>query len=90
MTLVNPGRRTVSERLELTLRQHKLVGALSQVTLNGRPLSTSTGGHGTDLTVELRPGPTKLEISVDTGGLRCQSTPLNGLPSISATFVPHS
>jgi hypothetical protein len=86
VTLVNPGHRSVREHVELTLRQHQLAGALRHVTLNGRPLPTSKGGQGTEVIVELRPGTTDLEVSVNTGGLRCPSTPKNGLPSLSATF----
>ena len=88
--LVNPGPQAARETLELTFRQRQLVATLGQVTVNGRPTSTSTDRHGTELTIDLRPGTTDVGISVNTGGVRCQSTPKNGLPTISANFRSNS
>jgi len=88
--LVNPGHQSVRETLELTFRQRQLAATLGQVTVNGRPASASTDRHGTGVTIDLRPGTTDVGIAVKTGGVRCQSTPMNGLPTISASFRSNS
>jgi len=86
VTLVNPGRGSVREELELALHPRQLPARLGKVTIDGTALATTNGRHGTDVTVELRPGTTRVQIAVDIGAVRCQSTPTNGMPSISARF----
>jgi hypothetical protein len=86
VTLVNPGKRSVPEQLELTFRPGQLPAQLVRVTRGRTTLPMSAGRHGTDVSINLQPGTTKVDISVETAGVRCQSTPNRGLPSISAQF----
>ena len=58
------------------------------MTIDGRRVPITVDNDIRRVPVDVPPGTTKINISVDTPDVRCQSTPLNTLPSISAHLVP--
>jgi hypothetical protein len=88
LTLVNPGTRVIRRELEIILIQRRSSARHGAVTIDTRTVAISAGRGGNVIPVDLRPGTTKIEISVDTPRVRCQSVPLVSLPSVSASLRP--
>jgi hypothetical protein len=88
LTFVNPGTRVVRQQLEITLLQRRSAARRGHVTINARTVPISAGRRGNAIPVELPPGRSTIEISVDTPGVRCQSVPVVSLPSVSASLRP--
>lgn len=88
LTLVNPGARIVRQQLEITLIQRRSAARRGHVTINTRTVPISAGRRGNVMPVDLPPGTTKIKISVDTPGVRCQSVPVVALPAVAASLRP--
>ena len=84
---MNPGARAVPEQLEITLTQHQATIEHGHVTVGGHRVRISLG-DGNKIPVDVAPGTTSIRVSVDTGGVRCASTPMSALPAISAALQP--
>ena len=87
-TLVNPGKHTQHERLDIRFKQRNSLAESGALTIDGRRVPITVDNDIRRVPVDVPPGTTKINISVDTPDVRCQSTPLNTLPSISAHLVP--
>jgi hypothetical protein len=74
--------------LEITLIQRRSSARHAGLTIDARTVPISAGWGGNVIPVDLRPGTTKIKISVDTPRVRCPSAPLASLPSVSATLRP--
>ncbi len=90
LSLVNPGRRPVSQNLEINLAQRRSGAHAGQLTINSRQVPISTHRHPNVIHVVLAPGTTKAEITVVTPGVRCASATVDSLPSVSANLTPTS
>jgi hypothetical protein len=86
LMLVNPGARSASREIVVTLNQRRSAAQYGSVAINGRAVRVSTRRRGTVVPVDVPPGTTTIAISVDTPGVRCGATPSNTLPSISVRF----
>ena len=86
ITLVNPGSRAVAEQLEITLARRQSEVRGGQVQVGNRISPILARWRANVIPVDVLPGTTTVHVTVDTGGVRCQSTPTSALPSISATL----
>jgi len=89
LSLVNPATRRVRIQLELTLHQRQSTARHGHIVINTRTVPIKAGWRGNVVSVELPTGTTTIKVSVDTPGVRCPSTPVGQLPSISATLLPN-
>ena len=87
LTIVNPGRHTVRQTLRITMHQRISAAQHGRVQIGPRSVTFRAGSRGRVVTVEVQPGNTHLEISVDTPGARCRSVPPALLPTVSAELV---
>jgi len=85
LRLVNPGTRSVREELELTLHERQSTAQRGRVTIGTRTALISAG-RANFISVNIPPGTTRIDVSVDTPGVRCGSTPTSAFPSVSASL----
>jgi phosphoglycerol transferase len=90
LTLLNPGTRDVTSELAITFRQRESAANHGRVRIGGRDVEFSANRRVNRIPVTVAPGATKLEISVETPGVRCKSVPAAALPTISVTLRPKS
>ncbi|MDQ1520098.1 MAG: hypothetical protein QOI55_1171, partial [Actinomycetota bacterium] len=87
LSLVNPGHRAVRRQLEISFAKRRSAARRGYVTVDGRSMPITADRHF-DVPIDVRPGTTTITISVDTPGVRCESVPLDSLPSVSAALHP--
>lgn len=88
LTLVNPGTRTVRDRLEISLQAQLSGVRTGYLTINGRRVKISATSRPNAVSVVLPPGATSGLFSVKTAGVRCGSVLASRLASVSAYLDP--
>jgi hypothetical protein len=88
ITIVNPGPHTVREDLDIVFRQRESSARDARVAIRDRIVKITAAEHAHGIRLHAQPGVTKIKMSVDTPGVRCQSVPDAALPSISVTLHP--
>ena len=86
ISLVNPGRATVKRNLAVRLKRRLSNAAYGHLTLGSRSVSIRADGLSQRMLIDVAPGTTKIKVSVETRGVRCESAPPDTLPSVSATL----
>jgi hypothetical protein len=87
LVLVNPAHHRQRSALTVSLREEESGARRGTVVVRGRryPL---TADEPRPVTIELPPGTTRARIDVATPGVRCESVPLDSLPSVAARLRP--
>ena len=88
VTLVNPGTKHVESDLAITFRERESAAKAGRVGVGNREAQFSADKHVNVVPVTVAPGVTKLDLTVETPGVRCKSVPSASLPTISVALHP--
>jgi phosphoglycerol transferase len=83
LVLVNPAGHAVRAELTVSLRQEESGARHATLVVRGHR-SRITADEPAPVTITLPPGTTRARVEVATPGVRCQSVPLDSLPSVAA------
>ncbi len=90
LSLENPAKTRQRRELVIEFDPQNSATRHGYVTVHGRRIPISADRRVKHISVNLRPGTTKVQIAVSTPGLRCASAPVNALPTVSARILPVS
>lgn len=85
--LVNPGRRGVATRLEVSFEPRGVVAPHGRITLGHRSIRVAVAGHHF-VALTLAPGITRATITIRTPAARCPSVQLDTLTRVSTRLRP--
>jgi hypothetical protein len=88
LSLENPAKTRRRRELVVDFDPQSSAARRGYVTIHGHRTPISADRRVNHISVELRPGTTKVEIAVSTPGLRCASAPVDALPTVSARIQP--